>query len=99
MEISDIIPSDGKPQRIYCQACGKHTELTFVEFDEVVSGINIHIEGLPALRCPVCSKEHLPDLSRVAILKTHEQATEKNSPRVNVQRHKRTNDFGFPNGA
>ncbi len=47
------------------------------------------------LRCKACSKEQLPDLSQAAILHTHEQATKKNSPRVNVQRRKRTNDFGF----
>ncbi|WP_428663068.1 hypothetical protein [Reyranella sp.] len=95
MEISELIPAVGKSQSIYCRACGRHTELTFVRFDEVVSGIHIQIEGLPMLRCKACSKEQLPDLSQAAILHTHEQATKKNSPRVNVQRRKRTNDFGF----
>lgn len=95
MEITDIIPADGRPQRIYCHKCGSHTDLTYINFSEDVSGVRIRISGLPTLRCPSCGSEHLPDLSRFAIVNLHKEAFEKSSPTVNVQRRKREDQFSF----
>jgi hypothetical protein len=95
MEIADIIPADGEPQRIYCPNCEGNCELAYIDFDEEVSGIRIRINSLPTLRCPACGTENLPDPSRFAILELHKKAIENGSSGVNVQRRKRDEDFGF----
>jgi hypothetical protein len=95
MNISDIFPPNGEPQRIYCQKCGAHTELTYVDFNEDISGITIRIDGLPTLRCPACGNEHLPDQSRLPIIETHKRAFERSAPGASVRRRKRTDKFGF----
>lgn len=94
MQLADIIPHDGKLQSNYCAACGTHLDLTFSEFDHMVSGINIFIGKLPSLICPNCGNSHLPDLSRYAIVQVHERAMEQGETRVRFQRRKRTNDWG-----
>ncbi len=58
MEISDIIPANGQPQRIYCDKCKTHTELAYVDFNETVTGVSIGIKDLPVLCCPACWHEH-----------------------------------------
>jgi len=95
MEISDIIPKDGAPQRIYCGNCSAHTELAFIDFDETVSGVAIKICGLPVLRCPQCGHEQLPDGSRFAIVNIHKEAFERSSKVAKVERRKHTENFGF----
>lgn len=95
MEISDVIPAGGVPQRIFCDKCNEHTELAFVDFKEPVSGVTISISGLPMLRCPKCSHEQLPDASRFAIVELHRQAQERSSPTAIVKRNKRTEIFNF----
>ena len=95
MEIRDLIPRNGEPQRIYCEKCRTHTELVFVEFDEVVSGIDIKISGLPMLRCPRCRHEQLPDGSRFAIVKLHKEAFEKSETKITVTRRKHAETFEF----
>lgn len=97
MEISDIIPKNGVPQRIYCDNCNAHTELSFVDFNETVSGVAIKICGLPVLRCPQCGHEQLPDGSRFAIVNLHKKAFERSSNAVSVIRRKHTEKFGFTN--
>lgn len=95
MDISDIIPKDGKLQRIYCEKCGSHCDLGYTNFDEIVSGIKIRIQGLPVLICPSCGTENLPDLSRFAVTSVHKQAIEKSSKSVRVDRQKRVDEFTF----
>lgn len=95
MKLSEIIPANGHIQRIYCGDCSHHLDLDFVDFDDLVSGIRIRIEGLPTLRCPACNREHLPDRSRFAIVKLHKECSEKSSPEVRVVRQKCSDDFGF----
>lgn len=97
MEISDFIPKDGIPQRIYCDDCNAHTELAFIDFDETVSGVAIKICDLPVLRCPQCGHEQLPDGSRFAIVSIHKEAFERSSTAVSVNRRKRTEKFEFTN--
>lgn len=95
MEISDVIAAGGIPQRIFCNKCNEHTELVFVDFKELITGVTLCISGLPMLKCPNCSYEQLPDASRFAIVELHRQAQERSSPTVNVMRNKRTEVFNF----
>ena len=95
MEISEIIPTDGIPQRIYCNQCKTHTELAYTNFDEVVSGITIRITGLPTLQCPACGYQQLPDRSRFAVVHLHDEATKKTSNKVTVDRKKIPETYGF----
>jgi len=95
MDISDIIPNDGRLQRIYCVNCHQHLDLAFVDFNKIISGICIRIDELPTLQCPTCGKENLPNLSRLAIVNLHEQAIKTSVPAVHVGRRKRTKDLGF----
>ena len=95
LKISDIIPASGHIQQMYCGDCRHHLDLTFLNFDEMVSGIRIRIAGLPTLRCPECSKEHLPDRSRLAIVNLHKKCFEESTPDVTVVRQKNSDDFGL----
>src|SRR5260370_20629771 len=63
VKLSDIYPPGGRVQRLYCDACHKHLDLTFVNFREDISGIDISIAGLPVLRCHACDRDYLPDRS------------------------------------
>lgn len=93
MQISDIIPAHGQVQRNYCDSCNCHLELAFVDFDDVVSGIRITILGLPQLLCPKCDRAYLPDLSRYAIVRLHEEAAAGSRQTVHVQRRKRADEW------
>lgn len=95
MNISDIIPADGHIQHIYCDDCHTHLDLAYKHFDEEVSGIAIQIDSLPVLQCFACGREHLPDLSRFAIVKLHKDASDQSSPSVHVNRRKRNDNFNF----
>jgi len=95
MDISDIIPKDGKPQRIYCNKCNTHTEIAYDEFNQVVSGVAIRIQGLPVLRCPECGHDQLPDRSRFAIVQMHREACERSLTSMSTVRRKPSERFDF----
>lgn len=95
MNLADIFPKDGRPQRLYCETCGSSMDLGFDDFSELVSGVQIDIRDLPFLHCHKCESRTLPDKSRVAIIQLHKQAVEKLSDKVTVRRSKITDDFGF----
>ncbi len=61
MEYAELYPKAGDVQRIYCNHCGDNLDLRFMEFHEEVSGIDIHIMGLPELWCKECNLGYLPD--------------------------------------
>src|SRR5438128_614391 len=96
MELSDVFPKNGQVQRIYCK-CQEHLELTFIDFNEVVSGVDMTIRQLPTLQCPKCESTFLPDRSRVAIIDLHRQAVERKSSRVEVDRKKTGRAFRYTN--
>lgn len=95
MEISDLLPKEGEYQRLYCNGCGGYLDLRFIEFHENLSGVDIHIIGLPELFCDNCSIGYLPDKSKSAIAYTHKSAIEHNSTAVRVKQRKMNNNFGF----
>jgi len=95
MELLDVFPKDGHIQHLYCDACGDYLDLTFGQFHENVSGIDINISGLPYLHCHKCDLNYLPDDSRFAIIYSHEQATKDGSREINVTINKTGQDYGF----
>lgn len=95
MHVLELFPTGNKHRDIYCDDCSTHLELSFFDFDDVVSDIHICITGLPELLCPSCGSTFLPDRSRVALIETHRQAKERNSSAVNVVRKKTCQNFGF----
>lgn len=95
MELTELFPEKGEIQRLYCRSCDGNLDLRFPEFQENVSGINIHIMGLPELFCEKCNTGYLPDDSRFAVIHLHEKATKKGSDIVNVTRNKTNQNFGF----
>lgn len=95
MEIKDLIPSAGFVQRNYCDDCGNLLDLEFSQFDENISGVQMKIDGLPVLRCRACNKNHLPDLSRLALIDCHKRAVEAGSPTFACVRKKRAQEFKF----
>lgn len=95
MNLADLFPTPGKIQRIYCDKCDGNLDLTFPEFHEKVSGIDVHIMGLPALHCAKCGLDFLPEDSRFAVIHLHEQATKQGNKFVNVTRKKTNQNFGF----
>jgi hypothetical protein len=95
VELSDIFPPPGHVQRLYCDDCGKYLDLVFADFAEDVSGIDVTIDGLPALRCSACGRDHLPDRSRLAIIEAHRQAASKRAPAVHLVRRKLKETYGF----
>jgi len=95
MELADIFPKPGRIQRLYCDECEGYLDLIFSEFNEAVSGIDIHIAGLPYLYCEKCAAKYLPDDSRFAVIYSHEQALKNKSTFVNVTRKKTNQNFGF----
>lgn len=97
MNLADIFPPAGHLQRIYCDNCSTHLDLSFVDFDDEVSGVHISLRGLPTLKCPKCSSSYLPDRSRFTLIELHKQATEKKSVFVTVQRRKTAKNYGFTN--
>jgi hypothetical protein len=93
VKLSDVFPASGHVQRLYCDDCGRALDLTFTNFHEDVSGVDISIVGLPVLRCAGCNKDYLPVKSRFAIIEHYKRATEKGLSSVSVTRHKLTKDF------
>lgn len=95
MNVADLFPSSGQVQRIYCDKCSAHLDLSFSDFEDDVSGVHISLSGLPVLVCPSCSSTYLPDRSRFAVIELHRQAVAKKSNLVTVTRKKIARDFGF----
>jgi hypothetical protein len=93
MHIKDLIPEASFVQSNYCDDCGKLLDLEFSRYDEEISSVHIQIDGLPVLRCSPCSKDHLPDLSRLALIDCHKRAVEAGSPVFACVRKKRTQEF------
>ena len=95
MNIVDLFSSSGKVQRIYCDKCSAHLDLSFSDFDDDVTGVHISLTGLPVLICPSCNSTYFPDRSRFAVIELHRQAIAKKSNLVTVNRNKTAQDFGF----
>jgi hypothetical protein len=95
MNLGDVFPPKNHVQGLFCDACKGPLDLVFAEFHEEVSGIDILIAGLPLLRCVKCRRGHLPDNSRLAIIKLHEEAVAKSSTRVKVTRNESSMKFNF----
>lgn len=95
MNLADLFPNSGTVQRIYCDNCSSHLDLTFSHFNDDVSGVHISLSGLPMLICPACRVTRMPDRSRIALIELHRQAHEKHSTSVKVTRNKTGQKFGF----
>lgn len=95
MDIRDVFPPPGHIQRLYCTECGGWLDLAYANFNETVSHVDIAITGLPVLRCDACKKDYLPDQSRFAIIRLHEQCVSKGSAGVNVTRRKLEDRYPF----
>ena len=95
MEVSDLFPPEGKVQRLYCDHCESHLDLSFDEFDEDVSGIRIHLTGIPILLCPQCGVKHYPDRSRISLIELHKRGFTNGESHVRVVRNKTASDFGL----
>lgn len=95
MNVGDLFPPSGHVQRIYCENCTTHLDLSFEDFNDEVSGVRISLSGLPTLKCPKCGSLYLPDRSRFALIELHKRATERKSDYVTVQRRKTERNFGF----
>ena len=95
MDIYELFPKEGQIQHIYCDKCGGYLDLRFSDFNKKVTGIDIHIIGLPELYCNECNLSYLPEDSKFAVIYLHEQATKHESTVVNVTRNKTNQNFGF----
>ncbi|WP_428144847.1 hypothetical protein [Delftia acidovorans] len=95
MNVADLFPQAGHVQRIYCESCTTHLDLSFEDFNDNVSGVQISLSGLPTLTCPQCGSSYLPDRSRFALIELHKRAAEKKSDFVTVQRRKTNKSYGF----
>lgn len=95
MNVGDLFPPVGHVQRIYCDNCTTHLDLSFEDFNEEVSGVRISLSGLPILKCPKCGSSFLPDRSRLALIELHKRATENKSDQITVQRRKTERIYGF----
>lgn len=95
MNIKDIFPNEGKAQRIYCENCGQSMVLTYFDFNELVSGVNISIKALPYLFCEACDLKYFPDHSRFAIIHLHQKALTEDLDTISSNRKKIVRDFGF----
>src|SRR5262245_18529436 len=84
----DIYPPEGRIQDLYCDAGEDHLHLSYIEFDKEVSGVRVHIWGLPVLHCYTCDKPFLPDASRFAIIMLHEEAVKQGWTAVKSDRKK-----------
>lgn len=94
MELDELPPKDGA-QRAYCAACEGPLDLIFGHFHEVVSHIEIDIDGLPMLKCPACEAHVLPDRSRLSVMRAHEEAVKASKANFVSKRNKITEKFGF----
>ena len=94
MELHELPPKNGVT-RAYCETCCGPLDLIFAPFREVVSGVEIDMEGLPTLECPACGWRTLQDRTRYSIMGAHEIATKEGVPIFKSKRNKITEDFDF----
>lgn len=94
MELKELPPKGGVT-RAYCETCSGPLDLIFAPFRETVSGIEIDMDGLPTLECPVCGWRTLPDRTRFSIMRAHEIASSEGAPIFKSNRNKITEKFGF----
>lgn len=92
--VMDLFPPDGFVQRNYCD-CGRQLDLEFRTYDEDISGVHFRIEGLPLLHCSACDKDHMPYLTRMALIDCHMRAVKAGSPVFWSKRKKRDDTFNF----
>ncbi len=95
MEINELFPENGEPQRIYCGECEAHMILVFEDFDEQVTGVHFAIGSFPMLKCPNCAYTALPSRSRYTIIQLHQNALNRGAIEVSGQRKKPTTRFNF----
>jgi hypothetical protein len=95
MELSDLFPPAGRVQRLYCDRCEHHLDLSFDDFERDVSGVRIELKGLPVLLCPECGTKHYPDRSRLSLIELHRRAFSSGQSLARVTRNKITDSFGF----
>ena len=93
IEYRDLYPVE--VQRMYCKECSAHLDLTYTDFQKVVTGISIVVRALPTLACPKCGREFLPDRSRASIIRMFEDARKRGVSEVEVTRRKLTERFDF----
>ncbi len=84
-------------QRMYCSDCPAYLDLTYRDFEKIVSGVSIVVRSLPTLACPKCNRTFLPDRSRFAVIRLFEEARSRGSSQVQVTRKKITETFAFTN--
>lgn len=82
-------------QTIHCGTCQAHMDLSFVDFDEEVSGIRLIVRQLPTLVCPACGSQFLPDRARLALIRLHEEAAQNQEIIVEVSRRKSDKTFKY----
>jgi YgiT-type zinc finger domain-containing protein len=95
MKLSDIYPPKGRIQSLVCDECDGPLDLVFEDFHEEVSGVDIAISGLPYLRCAKCGEKYLPDNSRFAIIRLHEETVVRSTSKVKVTRRPSDEKFNF----
>ncbi|WP_441242081.1 hypothetical protein [Tardiphaga sp. 768_D3_N2_1] len=93
--LKDIFPPAGHIQRLYCDTCGRHLRLTYIDFNKEVSEIGIYIKDLPVLHCDACDLDYLPDDSRFAIIWHHEQAIKQGISVIRATRRKPNLRYNF----
>lgn len=95
MKQQDFLQDSEYVQRLYCSDCKNHLDLSFTDFHEVISDVEINITDFPTLHCNSCQKDYLPDDSRSTIIYLYEQAIAKSSVKVNATRNKPNKNFGL----
>ena len=87
MELNELPPKDGA-QHAYCDSCEGSLDLIFARFHDIVSGVEIDMDGLPTLECPRCGFRTMPDRTRFSIMHAHEIAIAKRLPIFKSRRNK-----------
>lgn len=95
MNIKDVFPKDGEYQDIYCKKCQRPMILTYTDFNEEITGVNLSIVGLPYLHCAPCNLKYLPDHSRFIIIDLHRRAFQGKLDHISSIRKKPSERFGF----
>lgn len=93
IEYKDLYPTG--VQRMYCGQCSGYLDLTYSDFEKVVSGITVVVRSLPTLACPKCRSTFMPEQSRFAVIRLFEGALKRSQSEVHVTRRKIKKDFGF----
>lgn len=94
MELNELPPKNGAI-RAYCDNCSLPLDLIFAPFHEIVSGVEIDMDGLPTLECPACGWRTIPDRTRFSIMQAHEEATNEGVRIFKSKRNKIIEDFGY----